>query len=391
MKRCTTHLRRALRFACVLAFLVMAARQYASFRSEHTGSMLSRGTMGNLPFPAVTVCDQHYDLGRAWEELGLPSNVLGRKYVGVAENPSLFYLRLEQFGLPIYRNLWKYYFTLDAILYRHISEETRDDSCVVGGKSCSPKHRSNFKVAKEEDEPVVNHVSAGEWTSRLVADSSNGALSMCHTLVPNVTADFSSEEGHAVEIKWMRETFSNLSSYWKVYVHDRNEHFLPDTYAIETMAKITLTKLHSSRAYLIRPKLSRLPDPPSQRHPCEGGRGRGGGYSENLCNIRWGWDRKLEAMEAYFGINFTCQIPGILSGPDAQKRPVCERYYDSPDGQLGLLELTHELQHGQSRPSLGRPPVGVYKDSSPCVARCRKFLYELEEQARVYNGMESSR
>ncbi len=67
--------------------------------------------------------------------------------------------------------------------------------------------------------------------SRFLADSSTGATQLCHTLVPNVTVDFSHPRGYSISLRWLND-FVDKSLFWRVYVHDRRESVLLNSYAI---------------------------------------------------------------------------------------------------------------------------------------------------------------
>ena len=63
----------------------------------------------------------------------------------------------------------------------------------MGRKSCDV-HYSNTIFTPDEDsndESMELPSSAGVWTSRFMADSEEGTTYLCHTLKPNVSADFS--------------------------------------------------------------------------------------------------------------------------------------------------------------------------------------------------------
>ena len=168
---------------------------------------------------------------------------------------------------------------------------------------------------------------------------------MCHTLVPNVTVDFTKYFGNAFALKWLPEFLSKVPS-WKLYVHDKYEHVLLKSYAIETLATLTLTKPQTSEdgsAFLtkdyqhkavITPKLVILPEP-SKVLPCK----EDEAYSRNLCYIKHGWKEKFKILENHFRDNFTCQLPGIKV-LDGMQKPVCNTFYRQSTGALGLKDLT---------------------------------------------------
>ena len=69
-------------------------------------------------------------------------------------------------------------------------------------------------------------VPAGAWSSRfLVGMGEAGETVLCHTLKPNVSADFSRRGGGAFSMQWMDELGYKAPS-WRIYVHDRNEQLI---------------------------------------------------------------------------------------------------------------------------------------------------------------------
>lgn len=99
--------------------------------------------------------------------------------------------------------------------------------CTVGGKSCSLPKDLSFENFNQKDlsDHVEVKVEAGKWISRLMADSLNGHTFLCHTLVPNVTVNFSKQNGNSISVKWNKK-FLNKAPYWSIYVHDKMEHVL---------------------------------------------------------------------------------------------------------------------------------------------------------------------
>ncbi len=316
---------------CTIIFLVMLHNQYQDFVLERTGSTLSQQSLQNISFPAITICSQYYDLGKAWKELGFPVNIFGMRPKGLKPNPMQFYDMLERYDLPILPNLWKYYFTLDKVLTP--ADMDWRSSCLMGEIICSHPKTIESNITSMDE--IVVPVPAGIWRSRFVADSQYGALLMCHTLTPNITVDFSSRERRTIGITW-EKNFLRKTPFWKVYVHDKNEHFLPDTYAIETMASLTLQRNHTLKTILIKSSLTKKPSP-SKKHPCK----NDAEYSKNLCNIQWGWNKKLEIMENFYGDKFQCQVPGIIS-QQLPKRSVCDHFHDLINGTLGQLNLAKQ-------------------------------------------------
>ncbi len=330
-KSCVWHLDKVLLLICTVLFSIMVYNQYLRLNEERTGTSLSLDVMDEIPFPAITICCQFYDLGQAWDDLKFPVSIFGKKPEGMKQNPFQFYKELERYGLPVMPNLWKYYLTLDKM----VAMDRLGATCQVGSKRCGAyKDTSPLTVEKAKDyEEVITQVDAGTWNSRFVADSQLGAVHMCHTLTPSVNADFSSLEGRSIGISWNKHLEYRNVSFFQVYVHDRDEHFLPETYAIETMTSVFMEGPMFQKKLMIKPTLMRKPLT-SRRHPC-----LMGNYSVNLCQINHGWDHKLKLVEDFYGERFQCEIPGIIRG-SGKKRPVCDNFDDFNNGTLGHLTLT---------------------------------------------------
>ncbi len=61
--------------------------------------------------------------------------------------------------------------------------------------------------------------------SRVLADSLKGDNMMCHTLIPNVTADFSKKHGNSISFRW-GSTVTSKIPWWHLYIHDKHEHVI---------------------------------------------------------------------------------------------------------------------------------------------------------------------
>ncbi len=62
-------------------------------------------------------------------------------------------------------------------------------------------------------------------------------VSLCHTLAPNVSLDFSVASGNALMLKWNVSLASNVPD-WTVFVHDAHEMVLLDTYSMQSMPSL---------------------------------------------------------------------------------------------------------------------------------------------------------
>ncbi len=326
--------------ACVTVFLLMAKQQYDTFREEPTGSSLSSVSLADMPFPAITICDYHYEYGKAYSDLGFPRNIFGKPPPEVAFHPLNFYDRLTTFDLAVMPHLWKYYFTLDKIITeRDDWMQRKDHRCRMGSVGCG--YLEGDRLVGEEDEEVVEvEVPAGKWVSRFLADSYVGANYLCHTLIPNVTINFEDPLGNSIALMW-KNNYVNKTYFWKVYVHDRRENVLLNSYAIKTTPTITISNLQDDshmklkKKVMVLPRLTRHPAP-SDVLPC----GSEESYSENWCKIQWGWQEKLRRMEQQYGDKFACRIPGIWTRA-SRGIPICSHYEADTgnNGTLGLKDL----------------------------------------------------
>ncbi len=326
---------------CYLVFILMSKEQYDTFRDEPTGSALSSESVSNLPFPAITICDNHFENARAYEELGFPMSPFGRPQQ-VKKNPLSFYDMLIKFGLPIVPSLWRYHFTLDKQIperkkYALDTSIWADNRCRVGNVQCGLGFEE--KVAPDGDKEVhESEVPAGKWISRFLADSYQGTNHLCHTLVPNITVNFNIRHGNSISLKW-KSDYSVMSSFWTVYVHDKNEHVVLESHAIRTLPAVTVQKididqpLKLKRKVLALPRVTRFPSPSSQ-HPC----GSDSNYSENWCDIQWGWQERINILKDFHGENLTCRLPGVWAKMKPEL-PVCNTYETAENGTLGFLEL----------------------------------------------------
>ncbi len=340
--------------SCLTVFILMARQQYDYFEEEPTGTSLSGGSISGYSFPAVTICDSHFENARAYDELGFPVSPFGRPRE-VTSNPLRLYEKLTDFKFPIMTNLWKFYLTLDKkILERSKKAETSfiqitDNNCRVGKIECGIRlgEHGDKVVPNGESEMTEVHVPAGKWISRFLADSTDGTNQLCHTLIPNVTVTFDNPLGHSIALKW-ENTYITKSNFWKVYVHDIHEHVLLDSYAIKTMPSVTFLKYDltdetkTKKKLLMLPRLTKHPSS-SEVLPCVNCQD----YSENWCNIQWGWKENLQEMKNYYGKRFTCRIPGIWTDKRSEM-PICSHYDPSTgNGSLGFLNL-------MGIPTLGR-------------------------------------
>lgn len=382
---------------CTIIFLIMVKSQWDVFDTEPTGTSLKAKSEWSIPFPGISICDQHLQYRKALEELGFPMNPFQRPQE-ITANPLLLYKWLEIYNISVMDTIWKYYFTLDQVL--DIISDTdvtkKNFLCRIGGVSCTPMTTTvnatndegeifEFKsktlpVPADPHGLVEVHVPAGKWISRVLADSSLGNNFMCHTLVPNVSVDFGRERGNLFSIKWQNDYFET-SPYWQVYVHDRHEDVVLREHALESLHSITVTKVGSSangglRKASIYPRLQLLPEP-SEVHPCEDA----DDYSRNNCNLKHGWRVKTQSVEDHYGRNYTCEIPGLVLDPKDHK-PVCQTYYDQDSGGKGLESLLslRSAEFDDKVPRLLSPPVGNYKASSQCKSRCSTYSYSLVEE-----------
>ncbi len=149
---------------------------------------------------------------------------------------------------------------------------------------------------RSKEQVCEAEVEAGTWRSRILADSNLGFNFLCHTLVPNVTVDFSSPGGNSFALQWgVTRGYVQKTRDKRVYVHDREEDVVLNTHAIRykkgislipstvnsplkfprTIPSIAVGKmdLHDRSLNVKKvqavPRLTVHPDPPSQKLPCK--------------------------------------------------------------------------------------------------------------------------
>ncbi len=360
------------------------------YSHEPTGTSLQWKSEDSLPFPAISVCDHHYDYGRTHRDLGFPYNVFAPRPTGTRTHPLTVYKFLDDLGMEDEVSVmdfhWGFYYTLNKVI-EPLSLDNKM-TCMVGSHSCAYKVSTAVKPSSgSEDEALSIEVPAGVWTSRFFTDSDVGTTYLCHTLQPNVTVNFSVQGGNSVSLRWSRE-LSNASSYWDVYVHDASETVLLQSYAMETQPKLTVipgivkdTEVSFKKKAMIKPTKMVLPEP-SDVLPCNASHH----YSKNMCNIRHGWGVRFLQMEKDHGKRFDCQLPGVWVD-ESRKKPVCSVYYRGSDpngtlGYFGLMGLGDEARNKNA--TLLSPPIGVYKDTSSCKVRCLSYTYHLVEEPVAY-------
>jgi hypothetical protein len=57
--------------ACVFICLLITVGQYKEYVTEPTGSSFKQKSVDNLAFPALSICDSHYENAKAIKELGI--------------------------------------------------------------------------------------------------------------------------------------------------------------------------------------------------------------------------------------------------------------------------------------------------------------------------------
>ena len=99
------------------------------------------------------------------------------------------------------------------------------------------------------------------------------------------------------------------------------------------------------------------------------------------CMIRYCWDENIEAMEEYWGSNFTCLIPGIMS---TKAMNICAhfKYEDrsKPEDGIGLYELMNKCKSSAcDKIDLLSNPLAKFLPT-PCLRRCSFYSYNSYEE-----------
>ncbi len=374
----------------LIMFCTFARLQYDSYMDEPTRINFNEHSMQDIPFPAVTICDKNYKHRQAHYDLGFPRSLFGKEPKLTYTTPYCLFRKLTLVDEYVVSNMWIYYFTLDEIF------SVGENICQVGTFTCHPNPTKDdyFKAYPDDrsQQEAEFEVEAGMWRSRILADSKRGDIFMCHTLIPNVSVSFSTNNGNSLSFNWDVD-YMNTSYLRQVYIHDKHEHVLLDTFAINSEASFDVETLYSNsterttllfetaKRFQLIPTQHLRPDS-SQVHPCT----TEAMYSESWCKINHNWNRKIQVMKDHFGDNFTCISPGIWDNV-GQKWPVCQHFEkdDVPSKTLGLNEVLFsnpESHNDPTVPTFKAPPLGVYDDlnTKECIPRCSKYSYALKEE-----------
>ena len=217
---------------------------------------------------------------------------------------------------------------------------------------------------------ILTMVQAGKWISRFLTDSRFGTNYFCHTLIPNVTLDFSRYSGgNAFQLELGFE-YLKLSPSRRLIVHDKNEMPLLRHYGISMMPEF---KLHTGVLFKGRLETRRHVLTKSRHNPCNDD----DSYSENRCNVAFAWKKRLSKIKKRFGAaNVTCVIPGLIFN-DEDKMPVCEHYEpDEENPSVGIKHLI-TIKSNENRGFSFITPVIGSELPSDCLKRCDTYEYNL--------------
>ena len=263
----------------------------------------------------------------------------------------------------------------------------------MGNLPCEIPHSriSNHFTVPNDTQNQVNEfeVPAGKWVTRIMSDSHLGKNFMCHTLYPNtnVTVNFEKSDGTSIAIKF-NEKFRMSVPYINVLIHDRHEHVSLPSFALDSMEMMTVLTRDDKSVYasklrgIIKPSLLEMPKP-SKLLPCS----IDPTYSQNWCQIQWGWEKKNEVMKNHFASKFNCILPGIFTNM-TDKLPICQNDDRDPvNDTLGFNDLMIKFSGSRNHhPLLTNPPIGIYKSNSGCISRCSHYDYSMQiEEANDYN------
>ncbi len=318
-----------------LGYSIMS--RLAAYRRHEVGVSVTKveNFASELPFPAVTVCTWHYEMESFNRDMGIVSiaSLFSKKERTYMSDPMIAYENLLKKGVRIETFLRKYYITLDKIFRKSLSFGLHP-GCKIGGFLCEV---SELPEWKEDQDELQVHVPAGVWTSRFLADSDKGFNALCHTLKPNVSVDFASDGGSAMEMRWNNELLRYVPS-WQLYLHDSREHVSLKSYAMKDMPMLTFqrpkqgSELSHVALARLKPRLNLEAGTPT--YPCEDP----DSYSHNLCNLKRFWKCRLDSLKLYYGNRLRCVIPGLLLDGEQYQLPYCRlatgRYL--PDGNMTL-------------------------------------------------------
>ena len=266
-----------------------------------------------------------------------------------------FYDRAIYKDVDLVESLWKYSMTLDKVIIERDEYVYSKKHCRVGPVLCSLEKGNKPRPLKESNGTIlITEVAAGKWISKLMADTKSDKTYICHTLVSNVTVDFSVAEGNSLALRW-EPTLITKTKLWRVFVHDPFESVLLHTYAMKNIPGFTIARKEEYRpgntdiqypterrkAKILTKK--RVLPRPSEIHPCL----RDEEYSQNFCLMRHAWKKKFEIMRDFYNDSFGCQIPGIHI-EEQFRLPVCQHFDTSTgDGIMGISELMMDIYENE--------------------------------------------
>ena len=373
----------------ILSFIYMSWKHLNTFSRHPTGTKFDRRTMAGIPLPGISVCSSFFDHARVLDDLGLFSPWRPKSHTSLSR---LFY-EFQQSGEPFNMTLlWTWYYGLDKIQYKkdgRFSGTGNIDYCIVGGMGCTyPYDEFPVHLLDPSENIVTVEVPAGKWVSRFMMDSAETAhLFLCHTLVPNVTLDFSLVDGNAVGMTWNRDKFAGVTRYFEVYIHDPRETVSLSNYFAEPNPKVTFARPEEGDLVVKKRKIQLFPSRfevigHAQRCSDEEG------YSKVACDLAHCWDKQMDVMADFFAERFNCTLPGVLT---QKSWPVCDKIgVDSAEvvhgsneslGLNNLIEGSRAYQPADQYPDLVRLPIGRWLDSSPCQKKCVSFTYRTVEES----------
>ncbi|XP_059096541.1 uncharacterized protein LOC131891059 [Tigriopus californicus] len=360
---------------CVGCFIAATYWELKAYSEHPTFTSSEFVAISDLEFPAVSICDNHFKYGEISSDLNFPPPFpFVRDLSKVMIYPETVYDKLFSFGGNVSFFINNYYFSITDMLFK----------CQIGGMDCKPPTNG-----ESQPQPQSMAVSGGWWISTLMADSDKGTNFMCHTLYSNVTMSLNTENGNSLLMAWKRDVFSGRSNFWSIYVHDRHETVLLETYRMGNMPVFHFTKAKTSGGSDAKLKaqlgVKKLLNEKTKHHPCE----ESDSYSLNTCKVVHAWKQRFKKMKTFYQEDFRCQIPGIDALDLAL--PVCDIFQKTNiDEPLGLIDLVNpssdivtkfnysdKLKTDHLDYTLAKPPIGSELTSGLCQERCSSFSYSL--------------
>jgi hypothetical protein len=130
-------IRFSLATASFTLFLIYSVLEYWDYKSERTGTVITWPEVADIPYPAISICDMHFNITQMDVDLGGIGHIVEVDDDGSADDVIKLYKVAEAKHMNATALMWRYFFTLDKILIpRAANASVVLATCRVGGVSC---------------------------------------------------------------------------------------------------------------------------------------------------------------------------------------------------------------------------------------------------------------